>query len=238
MNFKQYSKNLSILIVEDHEDFRSVIVSILQPYFAIVDQASNATSAIELFEEFYDEHEAYYDIVLTDLKMPKTSGLQLSKNILKIHENQHIIVMSAYDDSQDLIDFINVGVNGFIRKPFEENSFFTAIAKAVTEIAQQSTYTLAHGYSWSTKLNILYKDEQPIKLSSSECAILEVMVKNPLQVFSKEDIYNIITTYDLDKEFSYDSVRSIIKRLRSKTYNTIITNVYGQGYRIDQESSI
>jgi DNA-binding response OmpR family regulator len=169
--------------------------------------------------------------------MPKTNGLQLSKNLLKINPQQHILVMSAYDDSQDLIDFINIGVNGFIRKPFEENSFFTTIGKAVMEITHKGVYPLDQGYSWNTQLGSLYKDENSVKLSASERAILNVLIKNPSQVFSKEDLFNIITTYDLDKEFSYDSIRSIIKRLRQKTYGEIITNVYGQGYRIDQKGT-
>lgn len=58
-----------------------------------------------------------YDLVVTDIKMPKMDGIELIKRINIVNPNAHIIVMSAYNDPDTLIHLINIGVEHFILKP-------------------------------------------------------------------------------------------------------------------------
>ncbi|MBD3840616.1 MAG: helix-turn-helix domain-containing protein [Campylobacterales bacterium] len=62
--------------------------------------------------------------------------------------------------------------------------------------------------------------------------ILDTLLANPTTVFATVDFYSIIQSDSFDKDFSIDSVKSIIKRLRKKLPEGLVENIYGQGYRL------
>lgn len=72
-----------------------------------------------------------------------------------------------------------------------------------------------------------------IKLSNSEIVILELFLSNPSEVYSTLNIFSSINNYEYEKEFSINSVKSSIKRLRNKLPRDCIANIYGQGYKLN-----
>lgn len=112
-DLKKYTKGLSILIVEDEKDARERLVSIFKNLFKDVDSAENGE---EGFSRFSGEEEKY-DIILTDINMPKKDGVELIKEIRRLNASIPIIVLSAYNESDRLIEIINAGADSFLQKP-------------------------------------------------------------------------------------------------------------------------
>ena len=88
------TKNLSVLIVEDELALRESFQFLLQNLFAEVDTAEDGQEALNKMEE------RDYDIVLTDLSMPRMSGLRLVDTIRTKSQSQIVVAISAHDDEE------------------------------------------------------------------------------------------------------------------------------------------
>lgn len=107
----QYTKELNILYVEDDLEIQKQSKNFLDSIFKSVTAANDGLEALKL----YDTNT--FDIIITDIIMPNMDGLELSKKIKSIDKNASIIVTSAYNDSDSLIEFINLNIQYFISKP-------------------------------------------------------------------------------------------------------------------------
>ncbi|QKJ22684.1 EAL domain-containing protein [Poseidonibacter lekithochrous] len=134
MNLKdllQYSKNLTVLYVED-DISKEVTAKLLEEIFAIVDIASDGLDGLSKYNEYYQTHNLFYDVVISDINMPKMNGVELSKNIFEINDKQELVIVSAYNDPRNLIDLLNIGVSSFIQKPMS----FENTIKTLTKVCQ------------------------------------------------------------------------------------------------------
>jgi signal transduction histidine kinase len=122
---------LSILYVEDNEFVRESTVDLLSLYFNHIDTAENGEEGLKAYDAYYETHGEHYDIVLTDINMPKMNGIKMIEHIRKRHERQNIIVISAYDDSENLIKLIDLEVNKFVPKPIDIERFEKVFADTI-----------------------------------------------------------------------------------------------------------
>lgn len=116
-------KNMKILYVEDDAAAREVVKNILQKFTSFVKEAVDGMEALQLLEQ------ESFDIVLTDLNMPRMNGLELIEYIKKRNFQQKIVVLSAYSDVEYLLQSINSGVDGYILKPLDFSVFFNVLYK-------------------------------------------------------------------------------------------------------------
>ena len=110
---KESAKELSVLYVEDDADVRNGIATILRKFFAKVELAEDGQEGLEKFNS------DNFDIVLTDISMPNMNGVEMSALIKEENCEQPIIVLSAHNEGDYLIDLINIGVDGFLLKPIQ-----------------------------------------------------------------------------------------------------------------------
>ena len=114
------TKNLSVLIVEDELALRESFQFLLQNLFAEVDTAEDGQEALNKMDE------RDYDIVLTDLSMPRMSGLRLVDTIRTKSQSQIVVAISAHDDEEfsDALAPYNVKL---LTKPLEMNKLFETL---------------------------------------------------------------------------------------------------------------
>ncbi|UFS71692.1 response regulator [Geomonas sp. RF6] len=120
----------SMLIVEDDPITRDALQRALSrryPHLAL-DFADNGARGVELFKGVRPE------IVLTDLKMPKMSGLQMAQEIRLLSPQAHIIVLSAHTEVEQLILSISLGISRYVLKPIVYPQLFQAIDEAMNQI--------------------------------------------------------------------------------------------------------
>ncbi|MEA3499154.1 MAG: response regulator [Campylobacterota bacterium] len=133
---KYNANSLNLLLVEDEIKALDELRDILVNLFNKVDIASNGEMGLSEYLKYFDKTKLYYDIVITDIKMPKMDGFEFSRNILSHNPNQIIIVISATDSFDEIIDLINIGINYFIQKPFTKKDMADVLLKA-TKVANQ-----------------------------------------------------------------------------------------------------
>jgi CheY-like chemotaxis protein len=121
-----------ILITEDREANRKLLVKLLQPYFSVdgkfgfeVREAVNGKKAIEIWEEWSP------DLIFMDMRMPEMNGHQATQ-IIRSREQGHktkivALTASAFEEERQLI--LSEGIDDFIRKPFKENDIFDVLSK-------------------------------------------------------------------------------------------------------------
>ncbi|MCD6174054.1 MAG: EAL domain-containing protein [Sulfurimonas sp.] len=108
---REFTKDMKVLYVEDDKLIRAEIQEYLERFFPVVDLADNGQEGLELYKK------GDYDLVLSDINMPKMNGIEMSKAILQKNPNQAIIINSAYNESKYLLELFNAGIEYYVLKP-------------------------------------------------------------------------------------------------------------------------
>ncbi len=110
-NVFEVSSELHVLYVEDDINLRQETSMLFEPFFARLDVASDGLEGLEKFNEHL------YDIIITDINMPRMNGIEMISKIREIHPEQKIIAISAHSESDILVSLIRAGVTSFLLKP-------------------------------------------------------------------------------------------------------------------------
>jgi DNA-binding response OmpR family regulator len=213
---------LKILIVED-DDF---IGESIKDYFEMtgnkVDYFSNPKKALE---NIYPSH---YDIFLFDVNMEGLNGFELYKE-LKRYANVPVIFITAYSDVEHLEDAFNLGAADYIKKPFELRELELRIKKLLFK--KTNYIEVNDDYKFDLKkLKLFYKNKE-VELTNNEKYFLELLFQNVGQIVDTETIKDYIWE---DKVVCDNTLRTQVKKLRSKLEINFIKNVRGSGYKIEK----
>jgi len=112
-----YSQDLNVLYVEDDLTMLHSSYDIFQSYFHHVDTAIDGEDGFQKYKLYEENNFKFYDLVITDIQMPKMNGIEMIQNMKKMHQKQTVIVISAYNDSDKLMALIQEGIPYFLTKP-------------------------------------------------------------------------------------------------------------------------
>jgi len=235
-----YSQNLSILIVEDYQPLRDDLVETFENFFEVVVSATDGVEGILAYESYHHKYNKYFDIVISDIEMPNSDGVDMSYKIREINPNQSIIILSAHSDSDYLLAFINLGVSKFISKPIDKMLLFQellTLSKNITQDrANSDIIKLDSSHIWDNKKQTIFKYDTTIKLTKYEKIIFELFVSKPNSIFSNDDIVYAFYIYEIDIVES--SIRNHILKLRKKLPVDMIETLYGMGYRLNTSTTL
>ena len=125
----KYTKNLNILYVEDDKSVQEETSDMLESFFNTTQTACDGMDAIKKYLDYKDKTGSYYDLVITDLNMPKKDGEEMISDLTLLNPDQTIIVISAYNESDRLINLIHLGISDFIMKPINPNQLMHVLHK-------------------------------------------------------------------------------------------------------------
>ena len=146
MTFKlirEYSKDLHVLYVEDDKELLNSTKEVLENYFKSVDSAHEGQEGLEKYKTYLDTNGYSYDLVITDINMPRMNGIELTRKMLMHNPQQSIIIISAHDDSHYLLEAIDMGVSGFITKPINHQRLNNILYKTSMAISDHK-YVESH----------------------------------------------------------------------------------------------
>lgn len=220
-----------ILVIEDNNDINNLLKEALNKYNYTCDQAFSGTEARLLFQI------NKYDLILLDLMLPGIKG----ENVLQyIRERSDIpvIVITAKDSLDDKIDVLVNGADDYITKPFE-----------IKEVIARITVQLRHSEKYANDSEVFqHKDivlnkqdfsvtvlgEKLPKVTKQEYSILELLVRNPKRVFTKEEIFE----YAWDEQYMGETktldvhISNIRKKLKAVSDIEFIETIWGIGYKL------
>lgn len=222
----QINSKIKVLYVEDDDITRENGVEYLENYFENIYEASDALSALKLYEKIKPE------IIITDIQMPKLNGLEFIKQIRQKDKKVQVIVLSAYSHKDYLFAAIELQLVKYLIKPIKEKEFEEALALCVDSIENDSSNILELDDNCTFDLynKTLVIDKQIIKLRTKELELLVLLLKNKNRFVTYEEIENFVWQ---DSIMSKDALKTLIKNLKSKLPKSLISNLSGTGYKID-----
>ncbi|MBD3841488.1 MAG: response regulator [Campylobacterales bacterium] len=125
---KNLSKGKKLLLVEDDPSVLEVLKNFLKGYFSLVKTASSGDEAWAMYRK------EYFDLVVSDIEMPGTNGVLLSKGIKAKNPDQAILITSAYTDEKYLVELINIGVDGFLKKPINIENLMQTFVRLLRQV--------------------------------------------------------------------------------------------------------
>lgn len=221
-----------ILIVEDDTDINNLLFTALKKEGYAAVQAFSGTEAKMLLKM------ESFALVLLDLMLPGIQGEEVLK-FIREQGNSAVIILTAKDTLDDKVNLLIAGADDYITKPFE-------IQEVLARVQVQFRHGVQGGNNnvLSHKQMVLDREKFQIevggkllgKITKQEFSILELLLKHPKQVFSKEDIFEYAweepymgETKTLDVHIS-----NIRKKIKEVTKEEYIETVWGIGYRLQQ----
>ena len=222
-----------ILIVEDDTNINNLLREALSKEGYSCEQAFSGTEAKLLLN--MQKHG--YALVLLDLMLPGISGEAVLEEIRK-KGNLPVIVLTAKDSLDEKVEVLTSGADDYITKPFEIRE---VLARVQVQLRHKEEKEAEH-YNLSFKDMVLNRDTFQVridgrilsKITKQEFAILELLLRNPKQVFSKEDIFE----YAWDEPYMGETktldvhISNIRKKIKQVTSDEYIETVWGIGYRL------
>ena len=228
-----------VLLVEDEADAREILSFYLNTIFEDVVVAVDGQEALEIFEKELKNKKSF-DLVLTDIKMPRLNGMDMIEKMLDLMKNQKFIIVSAYKDEDKLLKSINFRVLGYFLKPINVDNMMEILKKAKIEVLKEKRernrellLKINKNYEYSLSEKFLYCNSSLVKLSKKETELLDVLIKNIGKIVTikrcKLALWN-------DENKSDTTFRTVMKRLKDKlTTNDFILSLKGQGYTIEKK---
>ncbi|RXK14355.1 transcriptional regulator [Halarcobacter mediterraneus] len=239
---EEYAKDKDVLFVEDDGDILEETSELLELIFAKVDVASNGEEGLDKYKKHYNLTNKHYDLVISDIKMPKMDGIELTKEIYKINKDQLLVILSAHSESNYLLELVNIGISHFISKPLNYDSFVHVLYTKLKELHENrnendtindTILTINDTLSWNKENKQLYKNEENIKLTKKEILLIELLLKYSEKTHTIEEILTVLWAEEDEDTSNIANLKNIISRLRRKIPELDLENVYGFGYRIN-----
>lgn len=236
---EKYTENLNVLLVDDDTSVQEETKELLADIFNFVETAFDGKEAIDKYKNFHNENGIYFDIVISDVHMPNVNGVELTKFIYECNPNQNLVIISAYSDPKDLIEFINLGVSQFISKPIEINKFIKILFEISEKIynsnevfidKKSAMIVLSNSVVWDSENKKLFKNNTLIKLTKREILLISLLLQVEDKTYSIDEIIRTLWGDDISADIT--NLKNVISRLRKKVPELIIENIYGLGYKI------
>lgn len=131
MTAKEILKKYTILYVEDDKMVNEELSFFLKKIVGTVYTAFNGKDGLIAYKKYKP------DVVLTDIKMPIMSGLEMAKNIKEIDNDVPIIVTTAFDEQEYLLNSVDIGIDEYVLKPINPFTLLDSIINSLNTLKQK-----------------------------------------------------------------------------------------------------
>ena len=222
---------MKILVVDDERLLVKGIKFNLEGEGYQVEAGYDGEEAVELARS------GSFDLIILDLMMPKIDGLQACMRIREF-SNVPIIMLTARSEDTDKIIGFECGADDYITKPFnilELKARIRAMLRRASGGAQgkAAKCITAGDLTLDTEQRVAIRDGETVELTAKEYDLIELLMKNPRRVYSRENLMNVVWGYSYTGD--YRTVDVHIRRLREKLERTpaepeYILTKWGVGY--------
>jgi DNA-binding response OmpR family regulator len=213
-------KDLNILCVEDESGVRKRVVNTLAYYFNDVYEASNGKEGLNSY------YENQPDVILCDIQMPIMSGIEMIKKIREEDILIPIILLTAHNSEEYLMELINLQVQHFILKPINAQNLEEALSNALKGKYRGIVKIKTDIFLDIDRLLLQAKGKN-ISLSPREVKFLTLISNKAVVSYNKieEELWQ-------GKEMSSGALKSFVRDLRKKLPQEMIENIAQVGYKL------
>lgn len=176
-----------------------------------------------------------FDVIVIDWMMPRMSGIELVERLRKEGNTSILIMLTAKDEEESLLEAFEAGVDDYVTKPFSSRELIARITAHQRRIGQKQTKTLVFGpiVMDLTRRDVLI-DKKLIDLTKKEFELLEFFLKNPNIVLSRDTILNEIWNFDYDGDTRIVDVHIFKLRSKLSASSASIRSSRGIGYILEE----
>ena len=215
-----------IMLVEDDETLQELIKKLLTNNYYYVSISKNIEEAEKLLKIFV------FDLIILDVMLPDTSGLDFYKVAIKDRVNTPVIFLSALSDVEDRITGLELGANDYIGKPFDTRELLLKIKKNLSRGQSINNIKFNQNVEFNLKDEKLYFKNHRVKLSSNEIKILKLLINNSNQFLTRDLLNSELGLDYLSRSGDMQISRLRLKLKKECELDDIIRSVHGKGYKI------
>lgn len=221
-----------ILIIEDEEAIRSILRELLLDAGYEVEEAADGPEGIAKFRA------GRFALVLLDLMLPGLDGYAVCEQIRRVSDIP-VIMLTALDGEDAQIKAFELQADDYITKPFSLRLVLMRIEAVLRRSRDPGSEpepgdVLTHmGVTLDTTAHAAYYEGRRVTLTPTEYALLELFMRNPSRVFTRDNLLDQVWGYDFSGEEKIVNVH--IMYLRRKLGAKLIETVRGVGYRLGQD---
>ncbi|MED1438419.1 response regulator transcription factor [Aeribacillus composti] len=218
----------TILLVDDERKMLDLLELYLSPQGYHCVKCESGLSAIRYLENNKAE------LVLLDIMMAEMDGWETCRKIREF-SNVPIIMVTARDQTFDIVKGLKLGADDYITKPFDEAELLARIEAVLRRSAGKRSIVDVQGLVWDQEEHKVHFQNEDILLTPKEFDILGLLLKHPNRAFSREEI--IVSLWGYDAETEERTIDSHIKNIREKLrqagfpIDQFLHTVWGVGYK-------
>lgn len=227
--------NTHILLIEDDDRLSTVLKKGLEEKGYEVIQAFDGEMGLKLYEK------GGFDLIITDLILPKINGLDLSKTIRQKDSRIPIIMLTALGATDDKLEGFDAGADDYLVKPFDFRELHARIKTLLkrsgknAEISEKTILSYAD-LQIDTHLKKASRSGKALNLTPKEYSLLEYLMKNPERVLSREEIAKEVWGVNFDTGTNFiDVYINYIRKKIDKPFDTkLIHTRPGMGFLLQK----
>jgi DNA-binding response OmpR family regulator len=172
-----------------------------------------------------------FDLLVLDLGLPRKDGTQVLREVRAAGQQMPVIILTARDDVSDKVSGLEGGADDYVTKPFRFEELLARVrARLRDERTLESTVLRAGDIALDLRTRRAAVEGRTVDLSAREFTMLEVLMRHPGQVLSREQLLSHVWGYDYDPGSNVVDV--YVGYLRKKLGPSSIETVRGMGYRL------
>ncbi len=219
-----------ILVVEDEPDVRLLLRMLLEDEGYSVVDAADGEQAIARFGE------AHIDLILLDVRLPKANGFEVCR-IVRQTSDVPIVMLTAHDDSHDVVGGLEAGADDYVTKPFVERELLARLRVQLRRshgLLRESGVLRVGPLELRSAEALVLMDGEAINLTRTEYRLLVHFMSNPNRVYSRDQLLEQVWEYDYAGDGRL--VDAHVRRLRTKiepdpANPRLLQTVRGMGYK-------
>lgn len=222
---------MRILVIEDEIDLNRMIRQQLKDACYGVDSCYDGEEALDFLAV------TEYDLIVTDIMMPRKDGLTLVKELREQGKTIPVLFLSAKDSVDDRVKGLDSGGDDYLIKPFAIAELLARVRVLLRSSAKGKTNILKVGdLTMDTGTHIVKRGENIIGLSAKEFQLLHYLMSNSGIVLSRERLENHVWDYGYDGASNIIDVyiRYLRKKIDEGHDQPLIHTIRGQGYTIKE----
>jgi len=226
---------MNLLIIEDERKTADSLKKGLEESGYEVDVAYDGLAGLSLAKS------NRYNLIVSDIVLPKLNGVELCRQITQMGSAVPILLLSALDHKDDVVNGLEAGADDYLTKPFDFRELIARV-RVLTRRKDASASTSSSVLSFSDiSVNLGSKEVtragRPIELTAKEFKLLEYFMKAPNAVISRAELAKEI--WNIDFNTGTNIVEVYINYLRNKIdkpfAKKLIHNLHGMGYILKEE---
>ncbi|MCI8574065.1 MAG: response regulator transcription factor [Oscillibacter sp.] len=202
---------MKILVVDDERTLVKGMKFNLENEGYEVECAYDGAAAVDLARE------GHFDLIILDLMMPELDGLEACMRIREF-SNVPVIMLTAKSEDADKLMGFECGADDYLTKPFnilELKARVRALLRRAAGVQRtRGSILTAGGLSLDMEARVAVRDGETVDLTAKEYDLIELLMRNPRRVYSRENLMNVVWGYSYAGD--YRTVDVHIRRLREK----------------------